>query len=117
MDDKEYKVVFQLSTNDEQVCKSMIKQVGNIRKEIPAIKVEIVTHGLGVELLYSDSRLSNVLQEMADRRIVLLACSNSLNERGKLSSGLISVARIIPSALAHLIVRQSDGWSYIKAGF
>ncbi|GAL87676.1 hypothetical protein MYP_4906 [Sporocytophaga myxococcoides] len=117
MTDKGYKVVFHLGTNDEQVWKSLIKQIGNVQKEVPAIIVEVITHGLGVELLFSNSRFSNVLEEMANRGILFSACRNTLNERGvSSSSDLISVARIIPSALAHLIFRQSEGWSYIKVG-
>lgn len=107
-----------MSTNDLKVCRSLIKQVRNIQREIPAIKVEVVTHGLGVELLFNNSRFSNVLKAMANKGIMLLACRDTLNERDLSStSDLISVARIIPSAFAHLIVRKSEGWSYIKVGF
>jgi len=117
MDNKEYKVVFQLSTNDWSVCQSLVKQIRNVQKEIPSIKVEVVIHGMGVELLFNKNRFSSVFEEMANKGIVMLVCRNTLNEIGSSTSDLISVARVIPSALAHIIVRQSEGWSYIKVGF
>jgi len=117
MKDKEYKVVFQLSSNDEQVCKSLLKQIGNVTKELSEIKMEIVTHGPGIELLLLNTRFINLLEEKANRGVRFLVCRNTLIEKAITASEIISVAEIIPSGIAHLIVRQSEGWSYIKAGF
>lgn len=111
-----YKVVFQLSDNKEQVYKSLIRQLQNVQKAIPLIQIELIAHGPGVDFLREDVKLKNVLLELVDKGIKLLACQNTLNDNAILSTELIPCVQIVPSGVAHLIIRQNEGWSYIKAG-
>ncbi|MBX9851575.1 MAG: DsrE family protein [Cytophagaceae bacterium] len=112
----DYKVVFQLSDNKEQVYKSLIRQIENVEKAILSIQIEVVAHGPGVDFLREDVKLRNVLLDLVEKGIKLLACQNTLNDKGLIPSELVPSVETIPSGIAHIIIRQNEGWSYIKVG-
>lgn len=112
----DHKVVFQLSDNNEQAGKSLIKQIGNVRKAIPSIRIEVAAHGAGVDFLLEDVMIKNILLELSKAGIRFLACQNTLIEQDIALSRLIPGVEIIPSGIAYIIIRQKEGWSYIKAG-
>ncbi len=115
--DSSNKVVIQLSNNDILVQKATISQLNNILNALPAVSIELVMNGPGIELVLSDSPVVNTLEQLHERGIHFIVCKNSLNQKNLGDSDLLFFCTIVPSALAHLIVRQHAGWSYIKAGF
>ncbi|WP_299251585.1 DsrE family protein [uncultured Cytophaga sp.] len=112
-----YKVVIQLSNNDIAVQKATISQLNNILNAFEAIEVELVMNGAGIDLLLSETLYQNTLAGLHDKGIQFVVCKNTLNHRNLSTSSVLAFARIVPSAIAHLILRQHEGWSYIKAGF
>ena len=113
----EHKVVVQLTNNDTLVQKSMIRQLNNILNAFEKIKIEVVVHGPGIELLLNKSPLKNNVALLNQKGVAFLACQNTLNEKKIDRSELLPLCTVVPSGIAHIIVRQSEGWSYIKAGF
>jgi hypothetical protein len=113
-----HKVVFQFSTNDTLQQKALIKQLDNLLKAMDPIVIEVVAHGPGVELFVSHlTKYENNLKALNDKGIRFLICRNTLNEKKIKPEQLIPFAEVIPAGIAHLIIRQEEGWSYIKAGF
>lgn len=111
------KVVFQLSSNDTLVHKSLVKQLNNLLHALPDATIEVVAHGPGIELLYKNAPLANNLEKLHAKGIVFLVCQNTLKEKQVDPTVLVPLCKIIPAGIAHIIIRQSEGWSYIKAGF
>ena len=112
-----YKVVIQLSNNDIFVQKATISQLNNILNALPNVVVEVVMNGQGIDLVLTDTPLINTLEQLHAKSILFIVCKNTLNQKNLDPSNIVSFCTIVPSALAHLIVRQHEGWSYIKAGF
>jgi intracellular sulfur oxidation DsrE/DsrF family protein len=112
-----YKVVIQLSSNDILVQKATISQLNNILNALPSVVIELVMNGPGIDLVLQDAPLTNTLEQLYKKGIQFLVCKNSLNQKNLSVTSILSFCPVIPSALAHLIVRQHEGWSYIKAGF
>jgi len=111
------KVVIQLSSNDTLVHRSVLKQLHHIKKAIKNVTIEVVTHGPGIELLSKQSPFKNTIEALNLQGVVFLVCQNTLNEKKVSPEELLPLIKIIPSGLVHVITRQSEGWSYIKAGF
>ncbi|MEJ5960882.1 DsrE family protein [Pedobacter immunditicola] len=111
------KVVIQLSSNDTLVHRSLLKQLNNIQKAFNKVTIEVVAHGPGIELLSKQSPFINTIAVLHQRGIAFLVCQNTLNEKKVSPQALVPLIKIIPSGLAHVITRQSEGWSYLKAGF
>lgn len=114
---EKYKVVFQLSSDDTLVHKSLVKQLDNLTDAITHIEIEIVMHGPGVSFAKNNSRFALDIQKLYAQGIKFLVCRNTLKEKKIKESELLPVAEIIPAGLAHIIKRQAENWSYVKAGF
>ena len=112
--EKEYKVVIQLAGNDVKLQKATIGQVNNILKALENIRIEVVTHSHGIELLFTNSTLKNTLEQLHEKGVAFLVCQNAMDAQNIEKSSLLPFAEIIPSAVAHLIVRQDEGWSYLR---
>jgi len=112
-----YKVVIQLSSNDILIQKATISQLNTILNALPFVSIEVVMNGPGIDLILQDAPLTNTLEQLHEKGIQFLVCKNSLNQKNLSAASILSFCTIVPSALAHLIVRQYEGWAYIKAGF
>ena len=112
-----YKVVIQLSSNDILVQKATISQLNNILNALPLVAIEVVMNGPGIDLILQDAPLTNTLEQLYEKGIQFLVCKNSLNQKNLSTTSILPFCTVVPSALAHLIVKQHEGWSYIKAGF
>ena len=112
-----YKVVFQLSNNDTIVHKGFVKQLDNLLVAMHNIDIEVVVHGPGATFLTNDSKFKAEIARLSDSGIKFLICRNTLKEKKINETELLPQASIIPAALAHIIKRQAEGWSYIKVGF
>lgn len=112
-----HKVILQLTSNDPAVQKSALSHIHNILEAFDQIEIELVTHGKGIELLLKGSTLENSLQNIKEKGVKLLVCRNALDAKKLSDSDVLPFCQIIPSAVAHLIVRQSEGWSYLRETF
>ena len=112
--EKEYKVVIQLTQNEREIQKSTLSQVNNILKAIENVNIELVTHSLGIEMLFEEAHFANSLEKLNRKGVRFLVCQNALQARSLHQEDLLPFAKIIPSAVAHLIKRQAEGWSYLR---
>lgn len=112
--EKEYKVVIQLTGNDPAIQKATIGQVNNILKALEKVRIEVVTHSHGIELLFNNSAFKNTLEQLHGKGVTFLVCQNAMDAQNIEKGSLLPFAEIIPSAVAHLIIRQHEGWSYLR---
>ena len=110
------KVVIQLNANDPAIQKSLIGQVNNILKALGNIPIEVMAHGAGVDLLLQGSSMKNNVELLNEKGVVFLICQNTLNDRKVEITEFLPFCKVVPSGVAHIIVRQSEGWSYLKVG-
>jgi len=115
--DRKHKVVFQLSNNDTFVQKSLIRQLSNLLEAIDGISIEVVAHGYGIDLLLGNSPFKNNISMLRNKGVDFLVCERTLQHEKFDPSGLLNFTKVVPAGVAHIIQRQSEGWSYIKAGF
>ncbi|GGH20732.1 hypothetical protein GCM10007423_01300 [Dyadobacter endophyticus] len=113
-----YKAIIQLTSDDRRVYRSMIRQVNNLLDYFSGdIQVRIVCHGASLPFCMAESNVfQSEIQALLLRRVVVVVCHNMLVSNGKSETGLIAGLEIIPSAIADLVIKQQQGWSYVKAG-
>ena len=46
-----------------------------------------------------------------------MGCANTLKARNLTKEALIPEAVAVPSGIGEVIMKQEEGWSYLKAGF
>lgn len=112
-----HRVVMQFSDSDSISMASVLGQVKNIRTDLPDAQIEVVCHGPGLDLLISrTTKVPSLIREWRSKGVVFAACGNTMRRRGIKKEDLIGEATPIPSAMVQLIVRQEEGWSYVKGG-
>lgn len=114
--EKKHRVVWDLSSTDTTSQAAVFRQINNARNEIPDLEIEVVFHGQAVLAMMKDSTQFTERIKIAKAKGVTLAvCNNSLR-RLKIDPSQIKLeGTIVPSAVAELIKKQTDGWSYLKA--
>jgi intracellular sulfur oxidation DsrE/DsrF family protein len=113
-----HRIIMQLTSGDTLVHKNLMKQFKNMKEAAPTMQIEVVCHGPGMDMLMSDrSIVQPKLEEFAAQGIVFLACENTIKERKLDRSKVIPEAGYVKAGIIHIVERQEDGWSYIKAGF
>lgn len=115
---RQHRVVMQLTSGDTLVHKSLMKQLRNMTEVAPTMQLEVVCHGPGMDMLMNDrSIVQQKIKEFAAKGIVFLACENTIKERKLDRANVLPEAVHVPAGIIHIVERQEDGWSYIKAGF
>lgn len=115
---KQHKVVFQLSSEDTLLHKSLMKQLNNIITVVPNSKIEVVCHGPGLNMLISGkTTVQEKINQLKKKNIVFVACEFSMSERNIPKEKIIPEAGLVPYAIIEIVSKQEEGWSYIKPGF
>ena len=116
--DRQHRIIMQLTSGDTLVHKNLMKQFKNMKEAAPTMQIEVVCHGPGMDLLMSDRSIVQAkVKEFAAQGIVFLACDNTIRERNLDPAKVLSEAGHVKAGIIHIVERQEDGWSYIKAGF
>lgn len=112
-----HRVVWDLSSADTTVQGAVFRQINNARTEIPELDIEVVFHGQAVYAIMKDSmQFASRIKLAKEKGVTLAVCNNSLRRLKIEPSQVSPLATIVPSAVAELIKKQTDGWSYLKAG-
>lgn len=110
-------VVWDLSSADTAVQGAVFRQINNARALKPDLQIEVVFHGKAVlSLLKSDKSFEDRVRFAKERGVTVAVCNNSLKRLKIDPSQLMPETTVVPSAVVELIVKQSEGWSYVKAG-
>lgn len=115
---RQHRIVMQLTSGDTLVHKNLMKQFKNMLDAAPNLQLELVCHGPGMDLLMGDrSIVAGKVKEFAGKGITFLACDNTIRERQLDPTKVLAEAGHVKAGIIHIVERQEDGWSYIKAGF
>lgn len=113
-----YKVVFQITTADQEVQQAMIRQLFNllVHFEATGVKVEVVVHGQAWPLLlaHNNSFLTD-LQDLEKKGVKWLLCGNTQKQQGLTAAQLLPFVGIVAAGIGHLVERQQEGWAYIRS--
>lgn len=112
------KIVWEIGAKDTAVHSAIFRQINNVLTEAPDTKIEVVFHGNAIFVLTSDSSLhiSKVQKEQA-RGVTFAICNNSMKRLKLDPSRLLPGLKIVPVAMLELARKQTEGWSYLKAGY
>ena len=114
-----HRMVMQVSSGDTLAWKGLMNNLRHLKEGWgDKVTIEVVAHGPGIELLMA----AKTTQREAIARhkaagIKFFACENTLKEKKIPKEAIISEAEFVPMGLGHIVERQEQGWSYIKAGF
>lgn|SRR5690606_4712468 len=117
MDEKEHKVIMQVTQADSAQQLVVVGQISNILKALPNAKIEVVCHSQGINLLVaSQSKAVKHVKELIERGVVFAACENTMERKQIMKEDLLPGVTTVPSGMAELVLKQEMGWIYVKAG-
>lgn len=112
---KGLKIVFQLTSADTVIHQTLMSQLKNYYGVAPDLKVEVVCHGGGLEMLVkSTSVVQKEIKAYADKGVSFVACEFAMKKRKITPDQLVTGAGTVISGVLEIAKKQREGWSYIK---
>ncbi len=115
VDKKPHKILMQFTSGDSVSQASVLLQAGNILEALPNARIEVVCHGGGLDLLTTaKSKGAQTVKELSSKGVVFAACNNTMKRRNLTAKDLLPQAIMVPSAMVEMVLKEEQGWSYVK---
>ena len=110
----DYKTIFHL----DEVNKSRLvfSNVRNLLNDFSGrdIEVEVLVNSEAVKILKKGSEYEDVIKELDNEGVEMVACLNSLKAFKVREGSLLDIVSVVDSGVSELSVKQFEGFSYIK---
>jgi len=106
-------------TDEAPVIKSAASQIDNLQKALHnEVIIELICHGQSLPFVLNErGDWTAIITHLLTNGVEIVACENMLSANGKLKSDVFPGIKTVPAAIAEIVIRQHQGWSYVKAGF
>ncbi|KJS86608.1 MAG: hypothetical protein JM58_06545 [Peptococcaceae bacterium BICA1-8] len=106
--------VFHIS--DNEIWPKALANVKNYLKDIGdnIARIEVVANANAVKAYNEASDLLKEMELLHSRGVLFIACSNALQANSIDESILPTFVNTVPGAITHLVIKQSEGYAYIK---
>lgn len=112
-----HNVVMQVTEGDSLTQLAVIGQVRNIKKQLPDATIEVVCHANSLDMLLKRaSKVSSHIADLSLQSVTFIACENTMTRKKVSVEDLLPEVETVPSGLVEIILKQEEGWSYIKGG-
>jgi len=117
VDQEVHQVVFQVTKGEVADQNKAIAQLNNILKALQNAEIEVVCHSGALPMVLKEkSQVLEGIVKLQSRGVVFAACENTMRRAKASKEDLVDGAITVPSGLAEIIIKQEQGWAYIKAG-
>ncbi len=114
-----HRVVIQLSSNDSLVWKSLMNNVRHLKEGWgETVHIEVVAHGAGIEMLMTTKTTQQKnISEFKKTGVIFVGCENTMRLRKIAKEEIVPEAGFVPMGVGEIVMKQEEGWSYLKSGF
>jgi uncharacterized protein len=118
-ENEKHRIVMQLTSKDTLAHKSLLKQLNNLKDGWgDDVDIVVVCHGPGIDFMRTAmTPYRNEIYRTKERGIRFIVCENSLKERKVAKEEILPDMDYVKMGIGEIVIRQEQGWSYIKAGF
>lgn len=111
----DYKVIFDLTSNDPVAQQQVIRDAGLIKAAHPHAQLEVVVYGQGLDLVRKDkSSEADAVAKLSRQGVVFKACHVAMDRQHVTESQLIPGVQTVPDGIYEIISKQHQGFGYIK---
>ena len=113
---KPYTIVFDLTTNDTATHQRVIRWVNGILASHPDAKIEVVFYGRSLDMIVKDKSTvaGDVIKLGTDKKVTFAACEHAMQVFNISKNQLLDGVTTVPDALYELVIKQAEGYGYIK---
>lgn len=114
-----HRVIIQFSTADTLEHKGLMNNLKNLKEGWgDSVEVEVVVHGPGIDLVTKGKSTQQLaIQEMMQHKVRFVLCQNTMKQRNVSRAQILDGVEFVPMAIGEIILKQEQGWSYLKGGF
>ncbi|MDB5019245.1 MAG: hypothetical protein JWQ28_372 [Pedobacter sp.] len=113
---KNYQAVFDVSVKDSVSQQAVIRELSLIKTASPEANLEAVVYGQGLNLVLKDkSAHSDAITKLINtNHVSFKVCGMTLNRNHVDKSQLIPGVEVVPDGIYEIVMKQKEGWGYIK---
>ena len=113
---KPVKIVFDITSRDTLTHQTVLRHVVSMAKAYPDSQFEVVVYGGALPMLISDqsSVADNIRQLEGKSNVTFMVCDQTMQRYGVDKSQLLNNVTVVPDAIMQIVMRQGEGWGYIK---
>jgi len=115
-DSGKYKIVIQVTENNPQTWNLALNNAFAFQRNIgkDATEIEIVAIGPGLNMLKSESKVTDRIGQALDKSIDVVACGETMHATKVSKNDLIGGVRVVPGGLIEIANKQRAGWIYYR---
>ena len=112
-----YNVVFDLTSSDTNVHKSVLRWVNGISTGKPDAKLEVVLYGQSLDMIRSGKSVveETLKKVISNPNVMVKVCAQAMKRQNINAAELIPGVEIVSDGIYQIVTRQNQGWGYIKA--
>ncbi len=113
---KPVKIVFDITSRDTLTHQTVLRHVMGMAKAYPDSKFEVVVYGGALPMLIAgqSSVADNIRQLEGNSNVTFMVCNQTMQRYGVEKNQLLNNVTIVPDAILQIVLRQGEGWGYIK---
>lgn len=114
-----HNVVFQVTSNDTLVYKGLFNNIYHLKEGFgEELHIEVVLHGPAIELAIANkTNFAKQITKWSAEGVDFMVCENTMKKKKVSHEEIVATAKFVPMGLGEIILKQEEGWSYIKIGF
>ncbi len=111
-----YKIVIQVTENDPRNWNLALNNAMAFKRNVGAgnSQIEIVAIGPGLNMLKSESKVTDRIGQALDKSIDVVACGETMHAMKVSKDDLIGGVRVVPGGLIEIANKQREGWIYYR---
>jgi len=112
---KKYRVIFHI--DEIKKSKLVLGNIKNLIKDLGEenLEIELLANSEAVKLMLKNSNeFLEELNSLKLQNVTFVACSNSLYQMNLGKELLFDFCIVVPSGVGEVVIKQSNGYSYIK---
>ena len=113
---KPFNIVFDLTTSDTATHQRLIRWVNGILASYPGAKIEVVFYGRALDMIVKDKSTvaGDIIKLGTEKKVTFAACEHAMQVFNINKNQLLDGVTTVPDALYELVIKQAEGYGYIK---
>ncbi|MEK9137639.1 MAG: DsrE family protein [Bacteroidota bacterium] len=114
--DQSYKVVFDLTSRDSLDQKAVMRWIKEISASNPEAEMEVVMYAKGFELVMPEKStvIDDVKEALKNPNVTFKVCEVALKNNKVDKGQLLKEVGTVPDGIYEIVMKQQQGWGYIK---
>src|SRR4051812_10859009 len=113
-----YNVVFDLTSKDSSVQKAVMRWVNAITESNPSAKLEVVLYGQSLDMVVNGKSFAaaDVINAVNKKTVSFKVCEIAMKHHNLTKAELLPGVQTVADGIHEIVLKEGEGWGYIKAG-